>query len=51
MSTFKAGDDLAKYKEKVPDVSDSNRNVETACNSKLKLIELNDLFIRRVQKI
>ena len=35
---FKAGlsgysDVLAKYKEKVPDVSDSNKNVETKCNS------------------
>ena len=27
-------------KEKVPDVSDSNQNVETACNSKLKFTEL-----------
>ena len=26
-----------KYKEKVPDVSDPNQNVETICNSKLKL--------------
>ena len=26
----------AKYKEKVPDVSDRNQNVETTCNSKLK---------------
>ena len=26
----------AKYKEKVPDVSDPNQNVETTCNSKLK---------------
>ena len=25
-----------KCKEKVPDVSDPNQNVETACNSKLK---------------
>ena len=29
-------DGLAKYKEKVPDVSDPNQNVETTCNSKLK---------------
>ena len=29
-------DCLAKYKEKVPDVSDPNQNDETTCNSKLK---------------
>ena len=39
---FKAGisssyDSGAKYKEKVPDVADPNQNVETTCNSKLKL--------------
>ena len=38
---FKAGfsrlsNGWAKYKEKVPDVSDSKQNVETRCNSKLK---------------
>ena len=27
-----------KCKEKVPDVSDPNQNVETTCNSKLKFI-------------
>ena len=41
MCIFKAGlsssyDGWAKYKEKVPDVSDPNQNVETTCNSKLK---------------
>ena len=41
MCFFKAGlpslsDGLAKYKEKVPDVSGLNQNVETTCNSKLK---------------
>ena len=40
MCIFKAGPsssyDWAKYKEKVPDVSDPNHNVETICNSKLK---------------
>ena len=41
---------LVKYKEKVPDVSDPNQNVETKCNSKLKFAELKDLFIKRVQK-
>ena len=38
---FKAGlssscDGWEKCKEKVPDVSDPNQNVETICNSKLK---------------
>ena len=41
----------AKYKGKVPDMSDFNQNVETTCNSKLNFIELEDLFIKRVQKI
>ena len=41
MCIFKAGlsssyDGWAKYKEKVPDVSDPNQNVETTCKSKLK---------------
>ena len=40
----------AKYEENVPDVLDSNQNVETTCNSKLKFTELKDLFIKRVQK-
>ena len=52
---FKAGlsilsEGWAKYKEKVPDVSDSNQNVQTTCNSKLKFIKLKDLFIKKVQK-
>ena len=56
MCIFKAGlsgssDDKAKYKGKVPDMSDFNQNVETTCNSKLNFIELKDLFIKRVQKI
>ena len=38
-------DDLEKYEDKVPDVSDSNQNVETTCNSKLKLTGLKDTFI------
>ena len=29
-------DGWAKYKEKVPDVSDPNQNVETTCNSNFK---------------
>ena len=41
MWIFKAGlsssyDGWVKYKEKVPDVSDPNQNVETTCNSILK---------------
>ena len=41
MCIFKPGlsssyDGLAKYKEKVPDVSEPNQNVETTCDSKLK---------------
>ena len=49
MCIFKPGlsssyDDQAKYKEKVPDVSDPNQNDETTCNSKLKFT-----FIKRVQ--
>ena len=45
MRIFKTGlsslsDGWAKYKEKVPDVSDSNQNVETTCNSKFKFTEL-----------
>ena len=55
MYIFKAGlsnlnDGWEKYKEKVPDVSDPNQNVETTCNSKLKFTELIDLFIKNVQK-
>ena len=55
MGIFKAGlssldDDWAKYKEKVPDVSDLNQNVKRTRSSKLKFTELKDLFIKRVQK-
>ena len=55
MYIFKAGlsnlnDGWEKYKEKVPDVSDPNQNVETTCNSKLTFTELIDLFIKKVQK-
>ena len=31
-------------------MSDSNKNLETTCNSKLKFAELKDFFIKRVQK-
>ena len=55
MCIFKDGlsclnDGQAKYKEKVPDVSDPKQNVETTCNSKLKFAEPKDLFIKSVQK-
>ena len=45
MCIIKAGlsssyDCCAKYKEKVPDVSDPNQNVEATCNSKLSLHNL-----------
>ena len=44
------GDGWAKYKQKVPDLSDSNQNLETTCNSKRKFTELNNFFIKRVPK-
>ena len=37
-------DDWAKYKNKRPDVSDSNQNVETTCNPKCKLTGLKEDF-------
>ena len=51
MRVFKTGlsilsDGWAKYKEKVPDVSDPNQNVETTFNSKLKFTELK-IFIHQ----
>ena len=54
MCIFKAGlsglsDAGQNIYKKVPDVSDSNQNVVTTCNSKLKL-ERKDLFIIGVQK-
>ena len=36
--------------KKIPDVSALNQNVERTCNSKLKLTEPKDLFIKKVQK-
>ena len=55
MRIFKAGlsslnDGWTKYEEKVPDMLDSNQNVETKCNLKLKLTKLKDPFMKRVQK-
>ena len=35
----------AKYKEKVPYVSDPNQDIDTTCNSRLKFTQLKDLFI------
>ena len=54
MCIFTAGpsrssDGLAKNKEKVPNVSNSNQHVETTWKSKLKFTEYQDLFIKRVQ--
>ena len=50
MCIFKAGlsslyDCWAKYKEKVPYVSDPNQDIDTTCNSRLKFTQLKDLFI------
>ena len=55
MCIFKAGlsssyDCWAKYKEKVPYVSDPNQNVDTTCNLKLKFTSLKNLFIKWVHK-
>ena len=47
---LKVGDAWAKYKEKVPNISYSNQNVEKTTNYKFKFTELKDLFIKRVQK-
>ena len=38
--------DLTNYKDEVPNVSDSNQNIETTC----KLIKLKDLFIKSTEK-
>ena len=42
---------LGKYEEKIPDVSDPNQVVQATSNYKLKFTGLEDLFIKRVQKI
>lgn len=34
-----------QYKDKLPDVSDSNQNAESTCNVKLKLTGIKDIFI------
>ena len=46
----KSLDDWEKHKEKAPDVSDPNQNAEATCKSKLKVRELKDLLIKRVQR-
>ena len=46
--SLKLSDGWVEYKEEVLDVSDSNQDVETTCNSKLKFPELKDLFITMV---
>ena len=53
LCVFKAGlsnlsDGWAKYKQKVPDMLDSNQILKTTCNSKLKFAELKDFFIKSV---
>ena len=45
-----SSDGWTKNKEKVPDVSNSNQNVETTWNSKLKFTEYQDSLIKRVQR-
>ena len=52
MSIFKASllrlrHVLAKYKDEEADVSEFNQNIETLCNSKLKVTELQNLCIKR----
>ena len=39
----------AEYKDKVPDVSDSHRNIETSCNFKLKQPNLK-ICVSKLQK-
>ena len=39
----------AEYKDKVPDVSDSHRNIGTSCNSKLKSPNLK-ICVSKLQK-
>ena len=56
MCIFKAGlsslsDDWTKHQEKVSDALDSNKNVETTCNSKLKFMERKNLFIKRARSL
>lgn len=42
---------LAKYKDRVSDVSDSNQNIGELCNTKLKLPEFKDLCIKSTEKL
>ena len=40
-----------KYRDKGPDVSGSDKNIKTPCNTKLKLTELNDLYFKSTEKL
>ena len=40
-----------EYKNKVPDVSDSNQNIGASCNTKLNLPEIKDLCIKSTEKL
>lgn len=42
---------LAKYKDRVSDVSDSNQNIGELCNTKLKLPEFKDLCIKSTERL
>ena len=41
----------AEYRDKINDVSDSHQNIETSCNSKLKLPKFKNLLIKNTEKI
>ena len=47
----KSGQVWLKYKNKVPDMSDTNQNIGTSCKSKLKLTELKDLCNKGAKKL
>ena len=41
----------AEYKDKVPDVSDSHRDIEKLCNSKLSSPKFKDLCVASIRKL
>ena len=41
----------AEYKDKVPDVSNSHRNIEKLCNSKLSSPKFKDLCVASIRKL
>ena len=41
----------AEYNDKIPDVSDSHRNIGTPYNAKLKTPIFNDLCIKSVERL